>query len=130
MVVAIAYHLQKTPYVFPVLGGRKVENLLKNIEALTISLSKEQMAYLESALPFDLGFPHWMVVSTLLLFPGSRRLIYCVLGQWYRTYWNDCQHMSSRQVACPGTNQACQLVMNFEKPLLLVVLLDFERIKS
>ncbi|THV07333.1 arylalcohol dehydrogenase [Dendrothele bispora CBS 962.96] len=59
--VAIAYHLQKTPNVFPVLGGRKVENLLKNIEALAISLSKEQIEYLESALPFDPGFPHWMI---------------------------------------------------------------------
>ncbi|KAA1474160.1 Aldo/keto reductase [Dentipellis sp. KUC8613] len=59
--VAIAYHLQKTPYVFPIIGGRKVENLERNIEALTLNLSKEQMQYLESVLPFDVGFPNWLI---------------------------------------------------------------------
>lgn len=61
--VAIAYVMQKTPYVFPVIGGRKVEQLLANIEALKISLSDEQMKYLESILPFDPGFPNTMIVS-------------------------------------------------------------------
>ncbi len=64
ILVAVAYHLQKTPYVFPILGSRKVENLKKNIEALTITLSKEQIEYLESALPFDPGFPNWLIVSS------------------------------------------------------------------
>ncbi|KAH8114692.1 Aldo/keto reductase [Phellopilus nigrolimitatus] len=56
--VAIAYVMQKTPYVFPIIGGRKVEHLLANIEALKISLSHEQIEYLESILPFDPGFPN------------------------------------------------------------------------
>ncbi|KAH9004844.1 NADP-dependent oxidoreductase domain-containing protein [Lactarius deliciosus] len=30
-VVAIAYHLHKLPYVFPIIGGRKVEHLKENI---------------------------------------------------------------------------------------------------
>ncbi|KAF8073440.1 NADP-dependent oxidoreductase domain-containing protein [Lyophyllum atratum] len=55
--VAIAYLLQKTPYVFPIIGGRKVEHLLGNLEALDISLTQEQIAFLESAVEFDLGFP-------------------------------------------------------------------------
>ncbi|KAF8192181.1 NADP-dependent oxidoreductase domain-containing protein [Pholiota molesta] len=55
--VAIAYVMQKTPFVFPLVGGRKVEHLKDNIEALDISLSDEQIAYLESIIPFDLGFP-------------------------------------------------------------------------
>ncbi|KAF9461957.1 NADP-dependent oxidoreductase domain-containing protein [Collybia nuda] len=55
--VAIAYVMQKAPYVFPVLGARKVEQLKSNIEALDISLSPEQMKYLEGILPFDRGFP-------------------------------------------------------------------------
>ncbi|KAI0033212.1 Aldo/keto reductase [Vararia minispora EC-137] len=55
--VAIAYVMQKTPYVFPIVGGRKVEHLHANIEALSISLSKEHIAYIESIVPFDLGFP-------------------------------------------------------------------------
>ncbi|CAL1709961.1 unnamed protein product [Somion occarium] len=55
--VAIAYVMQKAPYVFPVVGGRKIEHLHQNIEALEIALSPEQIAYLESVQPFDLGFP-------------------------------------------------------------------------
>ncbi|KZV59048.1 Aldo/keto reductase, partial [Peniophora sp. CONT] len=56
--VAIAYVLQKTPYVFPIVGGRKVEQLNANIEALEIALTKEHIKAIESVVPFDLGFPH------------------------------------------------------------------------
>ncbi|KAJ6615479.1 Aldo/keto reductase [Mycena sp. CBHHK59/15] len=59
--VAIAYVMQKVPYCFPIIGGRKIEHLMSNIEALDISLSVEQIAYLESVLPFDLGFPSTMI---------------------------------------------------------------------
>ncbi|TDL16831.1 Aldo/keto reductase [Rickenella mellea] len=55
--VAIAYLLQKTPYVFPIIGGRKVEHMLANIEALTITLTPEQIKFIEGVLPFDPGFP-------------------------------------------------------------------------
>ena len=61
--VAIAYLMQKTPYVFPIIGGRKVEHLNANIEALKISLSKEQIEYLEDIIPFNPGFPTTMIVS-------------------------------------------------------------------
>ncbi|KAF9064057.1 NADP-dependent oxidoreductase domain-containing protein [Rhodocollybia butyracea] len=55
--VAIAYVMQKTPYVFPIIGGRKIENLKDNLEALDITLSEEQIEELESVVPFDIGFP-------------------------------------------------------------------------
>ena len=55
--------MQKTPYVFPIIGGRKVEHLMANIEALKISLSNEQIKYIESILPFDPGFPMYFIVS-------------------------------------------------------------------
>ncbi|PPR03574.1 hypothetical protein CVT24_007613 [Panaeolus cyanescens] len=55
--VAIAYVLHKTINVFPIIGGRKTEHLIANLEALEITLSDEQVAYLESVVPFDLGFP-------------------------------------------------------------------------
>ncbi|KAK7689881.1 hypothetical protein QCA50_006520 [Cerrena zonata] len=55
--VAIAYVMQKAPYVFPIIGGRKVEHLHQNIESLDIALTPEHIQYLESILPFDLGFP-------------------------------------------------------------------------
>ncbi|KAJ7493318.1 Aldo/keto reductase [Mycena galericulata] len=59
--VAIAYVMQKVSYCFPIIGGRKVENLLSNIEALEILLSHQQIAYLESILPFDPGFPNTII---------------------------------------------------------------------
>ncbi|KAJ7230601.1 Aldo/keto reductase [Mycena pura] len=58
---AIAYVMQKVPYCFPIIGGRKIETMLSNLEALDISLSDAQIAYLESIVPFDLGFPHTMI---------------------------------------------------------------------
>ena len=64
--VAIAYLMQKTTHVFPIVGGRKVEHLLANLEALEITLGEEQMKYIESVLPFDPGFPSWFVVSVPL----------------------------------------------------------------
>ena len=55
--------MQKTPYVFPIIGGRKVEHLMSNVEALSITLSPEQVTYLESVRPFDVGFPMNIIVS-------------------------------------------------------------------
>ncbi|KAH8099603.1 aryl-alcohol dehydrogenase [NADP(+)] [Cristinia sonorae] len=55
--VAIAYIMQKSPYVFPIVGGRKVEQLKQNIEALEISLSNDQIVFLDNASPFHPGFP-------------------------------------------------------------------------
>ena len=63
--VAIAYVMQKTPYVFPIIGGRKVEQLEANIEALDVALSLEQIKYLESVFPFEAGVPYWHCVSFL-----------------------------------------------------------------
>ena len=63
MLVAIAYLMQKAPFVFPIIGGRKVEHLLANLEALDISLSDEQIKYLESIIPFEPGFPSSLIVS-------------------------------------------------------------------
>ncbi|KAE9388543.1 Aldo/keto reductase [Gymnopus androsaceus JB14] len=56
--VAIAYVMYKTPYVFPIIGGRKVEHLKANLQALDIVLTEEQIQFLESVVPFDPGFPH------------------------------------------------------------------------
>ena len=61
--VAIAYVMQKAPYVFPIIGGRKVEHMEANLEALEIALTPEHIKYLESIVPFDPGFPSTMIVS-------------------------------------------------------------------
>ncbi|KJK66638.1 Aldo/keto reductase family protein [Aspergillus parasiticus SU-1] len=67
--IALAYIRHKAPYVFPVVGGRKVKHLRGNIAALDLSLSVEEMAQIEAAYPFDHGFPHTFLSGTL--FDGS-----------------------------------------------------------
>ena len=59
--VALAYCLERAPYVFPIVGGRKVEHLQENIKALEIKLSEKQIEYLESQVPYDSGFPHSLI---------------------------------------------------------------------
>ncbi|ESK92595.1 putative aryl-alcohol dehydrogenase [Moniliophthora roreri MCA 2997] len=59
--VAIAYVMQKTTHVFPIVGGRKVEHLQQNLEALDITLTAEQIKFLESQVEFDVGFPMSMI---------------------------------------------------------------------
>ena len=63
--VAIAHLLHKTPYVFPLVGGRKVEHLKQNIQALDISLSPEQIHRIDGAKPLDFGFPYSLIVRIL-----------------------------------------------------------------
>ena len=56
--IAIAYVMAKAHNVFPIVGGRKVEHLQDNIQALKIKLTTEQIELLESVKPFDVGFPN------------------------------------------------------------------------
>ena len=55
--VALAYLMHKAPYVTPIVGGRKPEHLLGNIEALGLKLSENDIEEIEGAYEFDLGFP-------------------------------------------------------------------------
>ncbi|KAH9846372.1 Aldo/keto reductase [Lenzites betulinus] len=55
--VAIAYVMQKVPFVFPIIGGRKVEHLQGNIEALNVALTDAHIKKIEDAVPFEAGFP-------------------------------------------------------------------------
>lgn len=55
--VALAYVMHKSPYVFPIVGGRKVSHLKGNIEALGLELSDKDIEEIEGATPFDPGFP-------------------------------------------------------------------------
>ncbi|KAF2723356.1 Aldo/keto reductase [Polychaeton citri CBS 116435] len=56
--VALAYVMSKTPNVFPIVGGRKIEHLMDNIQALKIKLTSKQIELLESVVPFNPGFPN------------------------------------------------------------------------
>lgn len=55
--VALAYVMHKTPYVFPIVGGRTIDHLRQNIEALALRLDRADIDEIESAAPFDVGFP-------------------------------------------------------------------------
>jgi aryl-alcohol dehydrogenase-like predicted oxidoreductase len=56
--VALAYVMSKAPNVFPIVGGRKVEHLMDNIDSLKIKLTDEQIKKLEGVMPFEPGFPN------------------------------------------------------------------------
>ncbi|PSN74893.1 putative Norsolorinic acid reductase [Corynespora cassiicola Philippines] len=63
--VALAYVMQKTPYVFPIVGQRKVSHLKGSIAGVAIALSEEEIKKIESAYEFDHGFPHTFLSGTL-----------------------------------------------------------------
>ena len=65
MSVALAYCMAKAAYVFPIVGGRKVEHLKGNIEALSLRLSQEDIKEIETGYAFDPGFPHTFISGTL-----------------------------------------------------------------
>ncbi|KAJ4196221.1 aryl-alcohol dehydrogenase [Fusarium falciforme] len=56
--IALAYVRAKANNVFAMVGGRKVEHLKDNIEALSIKLTEEQVEFLESVKTLDIGFPN------------------------------------------------------------------------
>lgn len=55
--VALAYVMTKTPYVFPIVGGRKIDHLKGNIDGLRLDLTPEDMKEIEGGYEFDAGFP-------------------------------------------------------------------------
>jgi len=55
--VALAYVLSQTPNVFPIVGGRKVEHLMDNIQALKLKLSDKQVEKLQAVAPQTPEFP-------------------------------------------------------------------------
>lgn len=67
--VALAYVRSKAPYVFPIVGGRKVDHIRGSIKALEVALSEEEVEKVDAAYPFDHGFPHTFLSGTL--FDGS-----------------------------------------------------------
>jgi len=63
--IAMSYVMHKAPYVFPLVGGRKVEHILANIEALKLSLTEKDIDSVEGAYRFDPGFPHTFLSGSL-----------------------------------------------------------------
>lgn len=63
--VALAYVMQKVPYVFPIVGQRKVEHLKGSIAGLSVSLTEDEIKKVESGYEFDHGFPHTFLSGSL-----------------------------------------------------------------
>ncbi|KIV78480.1 hypothetical protein, variant [Exophiala sideris] len=73
--IALAYVMQKTINVFPIIGGRKVEHLKDNIKALSIKLTPKQIEFLESQTDFDVGFPSNFVGASPAITGQSSHLV-------------------------------------------------------
>jgi aryl-alcohol dehydrogenase-like predicted oxidoreductase len=56
--VAIAWTMHRSASVVPILGARSVEQIRDNLGATDVKLTAAQMAGLEKATEFSLGFPH------------------------------------------------------------------------
>ncbi|KAH8647710.1 NADP-dependent oxidoreductase domain-containing protein [Xylariales sp. PMI_506] len=63
--VAIAYVMQKAPYVFPLVGCRKVDYVKDFVGALKVDLDEEDILEIEKAYYFDPGFPHSFLSGSL-----------------------------------------------------------------
>ncbi|KAI6903635.1 Norsolorinic acid reductase [Hortaea werneckii] len=63
--IALQYCMQKTPYVFPIVGGRKVEHIQGNIRSLSVRMGAEDIEEVEEGYHFDPGFPHTFLSGTM-----------------------------------------------------------------
>ncbi|CAI9636900.1 unnamed protein product [Alternaria burnsii] len=73
--VALAYVMHKSPYVFPIVGGRKISHLEGNIQALGLGLTPEEIQQIDAAYGFDMGFPHSFLnpANTAIVGPENNR---------------------------------------------------------
>ncbi|KAK1147556.1 hypothetical protein N8T08_000898 [Aspergillus melleus] len=63
--IALAYVMQKSTYVFPIVGCRKVEHLQGSIDGLRLALTEAEVEEVEQAYPFDFGFPHTFLSGSM-----------------------------------------------------------------
>lgn len=64
--IALNWLLQKPGTVIPIIGARTVKQLEDNLGCLDITLTSEQMAYLDLVSQIDLGFPHTFISSDMI----------------------------------------------------------------
>jgi aryl-alcohol dehydrogenase-like predicted oxidoreductase len=62
--VAIRWVMTRSPKMHPILGARRLDQLLDNLAATQVSLPEEARRELESAAPFDPGFPTTFIHAT------------------------------------------------------------------
>jgi aryl-alcohol dehydrogenase-like predicted oxidoreductase len=62
--VAIAWTQRRSPVIHPIIGARRIEQLLDNLGAAELDLPAEALARLEAATEIDLGFPATFIRDT------------------------------------------------------------------
>ncbi len=62
--VAIAWMRRRSPAIHPIIGARRVDQLLENLGATNVDLPGEAMARLDAAAEPDLGFPATFIRDT------------------------------------------------------------------
>ncbi|KAL2829304.1 NADP-dependent oxidoreductase domain-containing protein [Aspergillus pseudoustus] len=68
--IALSYVMHKAPYVFPIIGGRKISHLKSNIDALNIELSPSDLEEIDDAADFEHGFPAELIFG----FHGKQKI--------------------------------------------------------
>jgi hypothetical protein len=58
--------------LYPTVGGRKVEQLKANVDALSLELTPEDIAEIEKGYDFDLGFPHNFINTAGCMIQGPQ----------------------------------------------------------
>jgi aryl-alcohol dehydrogenase-like predicted oxidoreductase len=62
--VAIAWTMAHRPWVHPILGARRLDQLTANLAALDLRLPEESLRRLDEASAIELGFPHDFIESS------------------------------------------------------------------
>ena len=72
--VAIAWTRRRSSSIHPILGARRVEQLVDNLGALALDLPEVALAELDAAAPFEPGFPTSFIEETSDWVFGATRL--------------------------------------------------------
>jgi aryl-alcohol dehydrogenase-like predicted oxidoreductase len=62
--VALAWTRARSPAIHPIIGARRVDQLLDNLGAVDVALGDEEMDRLDKATAIDLGFPTTFIAET------------------------------------------------------------------
>ena len=73
--VAIAWIRSRSRTIHPIIGARRLDQLMENLGALTVSLPSEVVARLDAATDFDMGFPANFINGTTPFVYGETGLL-------------------------------------------------------
>ncbi|KAI8271213.1 Norsolorinic acid reductase B [Colletotrichum sp. SAR11_239] len=101
--VALAYVTHKAPFVFPIVGGRKLSHIEGNIKGLGTSLNEEDIRMIERSHDFDPGFPHTFLSGTSL-FGGLPQGAYHPGDVWLTKLMGNFDWVEAPQAITPKTS--------------------------